>query len=216
MSDAPRPTGRVEAICVVHTEHPVLKGERTAIDKRPVAGRVRIATLGPVGDHVVDTRHHGGDDQAVYAYSEAEAGRWADDIDNPIPPGRFGENLRISGLPITDAVVGEQWAIGDTLLAVTGPRTPCAKFAEWMAEPRWVRRFAERGDVGAYLRVLREGTIGAGDTVEVVHVPEHSVTVRELFRLDDIDRLAVLLDEPGLSRASRHRVERAVRKRVRR
>ncbi|MCX5043436.1 MOSC domain-containing protein [Aldersonia sp. NBC_00410] len=207
---APEETGRVDAVCVVHAEHPVLKNQRTAIDKQPVAGPVAITALGPAGDHVVDTVNHGGVDQAVYAYAEHEAARWAEELGRAIPPGSFGENLRISGMPVTDAVVGEQWQIGDTLLAVTAPRVPCAKFQEWLGEAHWVRRFTQRGDVGAYLRVLREGAIDAGDPVEVVHVPEHGITVRDLFTMHDIDRLAALLDEPNLSASARYRIEKAL------
>ncbi|WP_068272829.1 MOSC domain-containing protein [Aldersonia kunmingensis] len=203
-------SGRIDAVCVVHAERRALRNERTAIDKRPVTGPVRIAALGPEGDHVVDKIHHGGLDQAVYAYGTDEAQRWADELGREITPGSFGENLRISGLAVTDAVVGEHWAIGDTVLAVTAPRVPCAKFQEWLGEAHWVKRFTQRGDIGAYLRVLQEGTITAGDSVEVVHVPEHGVTVRELFRGDDPDRLAALLDEPALSTDARKRVEKWV------
>lgn len=69
---------RVLAVCVVHAELEVPgRVGRTAIDKRPVPGRVRVGTLGLAGDHVCDTAHHGGTHQAVYAYAEEDARRWA-------------------------------------------------------------------------------------------------------------------------------------------
>ena len=50
-----------------------------------------------------------------------------------------------------------------------------------MGEPRWVRRFAEHGESGAYLSVVKEGVVRAGAVLEVVHVPEAALTIREQF-----------------------------------
>ncbi|MBF6202422.1 MOSC domain-containing protein, partial [Nocardia cyriacigeorgica] len=93
------------------------------------------------GDHVCDTTNHGGEHQAVYAYAEADAARWASELDRELPVGWFGENLRVSGLPLSDAVLGARLAIGDTLLEVSAPRVPCSTFQQWAGEPQWVKRF---------------------------------------------------------------------------
>lgn len=205
-------TGRLEAVCLVHADRTNHRGAATAIDKRPVSHPVRIKSLGLLGDHVGDRRHHGGIDQAVYAYAEEEARRWAQELGRPVPAGYFGENLRLSAVAVTDAVVGSHWSIGSTLLEVTAPRVPCATFQHWTGEPRWVKRFTARGDVGTYLRVLTEGAVEAGDDVDVVHVPAHGVTVRELFALHDLDRLVPLLDHPNLAAGERNRIEKALRR----
>ncbi|HEY5853313.1 MAG TPA: MOSC domain-containing protein [Aldersonia sp.] len=205
-------SGRVEAVCLVHADRPNHRGAQTAIDKRQVEHPVRIKTLGPMGDHVGDRRHHGGVDQAVYAYAEEEASRWAEELGRPVPAGYFGENLRLSGVAVTDAVVGSHWSIGSALLEVTAPRIPCATFQHWTGEAQWVKRFTARGDVGTYLRVLTEGTVGSGDDVDVVHVPAHGVTVRELFALHDLDRVAPLLDHPNLAAGERSRIQKALRR----
>ena len=75
---------------------------------------------------------------------------------------------------------------------------------------------AERADVGAYFRVLEPGTISAGDSIEIVDIPTHGVTVRDLFVATDADRLARLLDEPSLSDGSRYLVDAALRRMDRR
>ncbi|WP_067704170.1 MOSC domain-containing protein [Nocardia jejuensis] len=202
--------GRVLAVCVVHAELEV-RGRvgRTAIDKRPVPHRVPVRALGLDGDHVCDTEHHGGRHQAVYAYAEEDAHRWSTELARDLPPGWFGENLRISGLPVSDAVLGERWSVGDTLLEVSAPRVPCATFQQWSGEQQWVRRFTLRSDTGAYFRVLTEGTIGVGDEVRVVHVPAHGITVRDLFTGADPDLLdTLLLSEPTVSEDVRMQVER--------
>ena len=189
--------GEVLAVCVLHTERDsgTRRVTRTAIDKRPVDGPVAVTTAGLAGDRVCDTEYHGGPFKAVYAYQEDEAQRWASELGRELPPGWFGENLRVDGIAASDAVIGERWRIGTTELEVAGPRTPCGTFGVWAAEPRWVKRFSERGDTGAYLRVVTEGSITAGDAVHRLHVPGHGVTVRDLFTGRDPERFVALLEQ---------------------
>ncbi|WP_406269800.1 MOSC domain-containing protein [Nocardia sp. NBC_00881] len=207
-------SGEVLAACVVHADLTVPgRVGRTAIDKRPVPGRVAVRSLGLDGDHVCNTKHHGGVHQAVYAYSHADARSWGAELGRELPAGWFGENLRIAGLAVSDAVIGARWSIGDTLLEVSAPRVPCSTFQHWSGEQQWVKRFTLRSDTGAYLRVLTEGTIGAGDRVSVEYVPEHGVTVRDLFTGADLDLLAILLaDEPTISDDVRAQIERHARR----
>lgn len=195
-------TGTVLAVCVATGDVALDTVKATAIDKRTTTGRVQVNESGLVTDHVCDTKHHGGLDQAVYAYDDAEARRWAGELGRDLPYGWFGENLRIEGMNVTDAIVGERWAVGDDglLLETTIPRVPCRTFAEWSGEDRWIRRFTDRSDIGAYLRVVTPGTVGAGDTVTIVDRPDHGVTVRDLFRgTDDADGLDSLLSTPGIA-----------------
>lgn len=179
----PVAVGTLEAVCTVHA----LKADAgavgiTAIDKRPIAGAVKVRKVGLYADVQVDREHHGGPDQAIYAYSGAEADRWGEELGREIPAGSFGENLRVAGIETSDAVVGERWAVGTSVvLEVTGPRVPCSTFARHLGESNWVRRFTERGDVGCYLKVLRTGKIEAGDRVVVLSRPGHGVRVRDIF-----------------------------------
>lgn len=194
------PTGRVSAVCVVHeiVHDPAGDPDTTAIDKRPVEGPVQAGPLGLAGDTQVDTRHHGGVEQAVYAYADEDAAWWATELGREIAPGLFGENLRTSGLDVTGAEIGERWQVGAAgtgpLLEVTSPRVPCMTFAHRMAEPRWVRRFTEHGACGAYLRVVVPGVLAAGDPVDVVRRPGHGVTIGHLFPDLAPDAARALLD----------------------
>lgn len=206
MSDAGNPpAGRVAAVCVVHAVVTAERGagSETAIDKRPVQGPVAATRLGLAGDRQMDTRHHGGVDQAVYAYAREDAAWWAAELGRALPPGWFGENLATEGVDVTGAVIGETWQVGDpqtgALLAVRLAREPCATFQAWAGEPHWVRRFTEHGAPGAYLSVRREGTIAAGDAVRVVRRPAHGVTVGQVFagRRGDLPALQRLLAAGG-------------------
>jgi MOSC domain-containing protein YiiM len=181
----------------------------TGIDKRPAAQRVRLTPDGVVGDVIGDRRHHGGVDQAVYAYAAEDAQWWEAEMGCGIPPGSFGENLTTSGVDVTGAVVGERWAIGGALLEVCQPRIPCGTFAGFWGEPDLVKRFTAHGAPGAYLRVLSAGEVGAGDPVTIAHRPAHGVTIGEVFRSNtDASLLPRLLLAPELPEKVREKAAR--------
>ncbi|MCS5508326.1 MOSC domain-containing protein [Curtobacterium flaccumfaciens pv. flaccumfaciens] len=167
----------------------------TAIDKRPVTGSVRVRPLGLRADVQANRKYHGGVDQAVYAYADEDAAYFADLLEREVPPGLFGENLRTRGIDVTGAVTGERWRIGDTLvLEVTVPRTPCGTFARRMGVDKWVKRFADEGRPGAYFRVVKSGSVAAGDPIEVTYRPEHGVTIGEIFGDLAPDRARAVLE----------------------
>ncbi|MFH8514924.1 MOSC domain-containing protein [Streptomyces gelaticus] len=162
----------------------------TGIDKRPAEGPVHVSDPGPkgaggsglAGDAVCDLRHHGGSDQAVYAFAREELDGWERELGRPLANGSFGENLTTAGLDVSGARIGERWRIGpDLVLEVTSGRIPCRTFAAHLDERRWVRRFTQAAAPGAYLRVIEPGEIRAGDPVEIVRRPDHDVTVEMEF-----------------------------------
>jgi MOSC domain-containing protein YiiM len=159
----------------------------TAMDKQPVAGRVGVRTLGIDGDQVGDTKHHGGVDQAVYAFAREDLDWWAKELDHEIRDGMFAENLTTLGIDVNEAEVGERWRLGTVELEVASVRIPCNDFKNWMGlggydNRQWVKRFTQVGRPGPYLRVLTEGEIAAGDELTVVHRPGHGVTISTMFR----------------------------------
>ena len=183
------------AVCRVEALLPDRGTGVTAIDKRPVDGAVRVKPLGLFGDVQADRVHHGGADQAVYAYAEEDADRFAEDLGRAVPPGLFGENLRTRGVDVSGAVIGERWRVGGTvLLEVTSPRQPCGTFERRMGVRGWTKRFADRGAPGAYLRVIRSGDVRAGDPIEVVTRPDHGVTIGAWFARRDPADAQTLLD----------------------
>jgi MOSC domain-containing protein YiiM len=170
--------GLVESVNV-GTPHPVeVNGHAvlTAIWKHPVAGRVPLRGVNLRGDDQADRTVHGGPDKAVYAYAVEDTEWWEAQLLRSLGPGAFGENLTVRGLPVSEAVIGEQWAVGTALLQVAQPRLPCFKLGLRMGDPLFLKRFAVAGRPGAYLRVLHEGDIAAGDEIEVRSRPAHGVT----------------------------------------
>ena len=171
----------------------------TGIDKRPVDGPLAVSAPGPkgtgevglAGDHAYDVKHHGGADQAVYAYAREDLDGWEAELGRTLTNGVFGENLTTLGVDVNGALIGERWRIGpDVVLEVSCARIPCVTFQAWMERPGWIKRFTEAVLPGAYLRVIEPGEIRAGDPVEIVHRPGHDVTVALFFR--------AMTREPGL------------------
>lgn len=197
------------AVSRLHTMRPGYFHD-TAIDKRPVAGPVRVETTGIEGDRQVDSSH-GGVDRAVYAFADEDAARWAADLGRDLPPGFFGDNLRTRGLDVCGARIGERWRIGSVLLEVRMPRTPCQNLSMRVGEDGFHLRFNASGSVGAMLAVLEPGTLEAGDPVEVVERPDHDVTVADLATGTDAVRLQAMLDSgASLSTKVRAKARRVV------
>ncbi len=158
----------------------------TGIDKRPVDGPVSVARPGPkgtgevglAGDRVFDVRHHGGPDQAVYAYAREDLDAWQAEFSTPLRNGIFGENLTTTGLLVNEARIGERWQIGaEVVLEVSCPRIPCATFAGWLQRTGWIMQFTQAAVPGAFLRVIEPGIITAGDAIKILRRPSHDVTV---------------------------------------
>ena len=148
------------------------------------------------GDDQADRSVHGGPDKAVYAYAAEDIEAWERELQRALGPAPFGENLTVRGVGVSEAVIGERWAVGSTLLEVAQPRLPCFKLGIRMGDPRFLKRFASADRPGAYLRVLREGDVGTGDRVEVIARPAHGVTSAHVAR-------ALLRDPSLLARRSR-------------
>jgi MOSC domain-containing protein YiiM len=167
----------------------------SAIGKAPVSGRVRVAGVNVEGDEQADRRVHGGPDKALYAYASEDTEWWTAELGQELGAGAFGENLTTAGLDVSGAVIGERWRAGSVELEVCQPRLPCFKLAAKRGEPQMVRRFAEAGRPGAYLRIVREGELAAGGEIDVVTRPEHGITVALVSR-------AIMLDETLLGAAA--------------
>jgi MOSC domain-containing protein YiiM len=174
--------------------------DRTAIWKSPVAGPVRVRGVNLDGDDQADRSVHGGPDKAVYAYAAEDLAWWAEALDRPVEPGTFGENLTTVGMDLASAVVGERWAIGTAVLAVTQPRIPCYKLGIRMGDQQFPVRFAVAGRPGAYLRIVTDGAIARGDTARIISRPSHGVTVGLIERAYHADHSLVsrLVEAPEL------------------
>jgi MOSC domain-containing protein YiiM len=173
---------------------------RSAIGKAPVDGRVRVAGVNVAGDDQADRSVHGGPDKAIYAYASEDTAWWEAELDRELGPGAFGENLTVEGIDVSGAVIGERWRLGTVELEVCQPRFPCFKLGLRFGDPKMLKRFTRAERPGAYLRIVREGEIGAGDPIEVADRPAHGITVALVARAVMIDHalLRPAADAPEL------------------
>lgn len=159
------------------------KAVTTGIYKEPTAVAVTIGKLGLENDHIADTKHHGGEDQAVYVYSAADYDWWSSELGRPIPLATFGENLTFDHFPDQPLHIGDRFQINDVLLEITFSRIPCSTLGARMGDQKFVKAFAKVGRCGVYTRVLQTGTITQGDTAQFIPTPHDYPTVKALFDL---------------------------------
>jgi MOSC domain-containing protein YiiM len=178
---------------------------RSAIWKSPVAGRIAARGVNLAGDDQADRVAHGGYDKAVYAYAIEDVRWWEEREGRPFAAAELGENLTTKGIAVNDARIGERWRIGTTLLEVSEPRIPCWRLGVRVNDPTFVGRFTAAQRPGAYLRIIEEGELGAGDEirVQVVEAGDGDLTVRDVFRIYTQDRGEVerIAGHPKMSEA---------------
>ena len=182
---------------------------KSAIWKAPVAGRVRARGVNLEGDEQADRKAHGGYDKAVYAYAAEDIRWWEQDLARSLEYGAFGENLTTAAINVNDALVGERWEIGTTVLEVSEPRVPCWRLGVRMGDEMFPRRFTEALRPGTYLRIIVAGDLAAGDEIRVIHKPDHDLTARDVFRIYTRDRSEVerLVAVPQISESWRRWAE---------
>lgn len=154
----------------------------TGIFKLPASGPVKITELGLEGDVIMDKKHHGGPDQAVYVYGGADYAWWREQLGRDLPPGIFGENLTISELESAAFNIGDVLIVGEARLQVTAPRIPCSDFAARMEDLQWVKKFRAAERPGLYCRVLQEGFVQAGDAVIVKKYAGITLSLVQMYR----------------------------------
>ena len=147
-------------------------------------GKVSINADGLVGDSVVDTTRHGGSDQAVYLYSAEDYAWWAAELNKDVQIGMLGENLTLSSFGTTSLKVGDRLRINTVLLEITFPRIPCATLGARMGDTAlFVQHFIQAPRPGVYARVLENGELQVGDSVDILPTPNNFPTVIELYEL---------------------------------
>lgn len=209
--------GRVLSINVGQAREFVFNGRpaKSAIWKAPVAGRIAARGVNLEGDDQADREAHGGPDKAVYAYAVEDLRWWEERLGRSLPYGQFGENVTTEGIEVNGALVGERWEIGSTVLEVSEPRVPCWRLGVRMEDRKFPRRFIDALRPGAYLRIIVEGNVGAGDEIRVIGKPRHDLTIRDFFCIyyaRDRDELQRLVAIPEISESWREWVESLLQK----
>jgi len=155
--------------------------ETTGIYKLPTREPVQIKSLGIAEDFICDQKNHGGPDQAIYVYGASDYAWWSKELGREIEAGTFGENLTVSKLESAQYNIGDRLHAGSAILEVTAPRYPCSTLAARMGDPMFVKAYRRAGRPGLYCRVIREGTVRAGDEVRIERFEGETSSIAQLF-----------------------------------
>jgi len=156
----------------------------TGIFKEPVGGRIFLRELNLDGDRQADLTVHGGPSKAVYVYPAEHYQYWQEQLPGMnLPWGMFGENFTTEGLDERGVRIGDRFSVGSAEVMVTEPRMPCYKLGIKFGRTDIIKRFLASGRTGFYFAVIKEGEVGAGDSVEMVARDEHDITVADITRL---------------------------------
>lgn len=193
-------------------------GVPSGFRKAPTADRVGVGLLGLSSDRQADLTVHGGPDKAVYFYPDAHYAAWCADYPEHaalLRAGGFGENLTVSGFDEDTACIGDVVDIGSARLQVTQFRQPCFKLALHFGDKRLPRAMVRSGRSGWYARMLREGSVGQGDVIELIERPNPDWPVSRLagsflHRATTLDELVELSSLAGLAEGWRQAASAAV------
>jgi len=155
---------------------------QTGIIKKPVSTRVTVKELGIEGDAIVDTKVHGGLDQALYLYSQEDYDWWSEHLGKTLPPGIFGENLTLSSFGDAPLNIGDRLQINNVVIEISAPRTPCFKLAARIGSSSFIKDFVQAARTGAYARVITTGDIMAGDDVFLTKTLADYPSVTDVFK----------------------------------
>jgi MOSC domain-containing protein YiiM len=92
----------------------------------------------------------------------------------PVRPGDLGENVVSSGIAYNAFAPGRRVAVGEALLEISKPCTPCDNlyllpYVGLERGPAFLKTMVDRR--GWYARVINEGTVRVGDPIELLVSP---------------------------------------------
>ncbi len=162
------------------------KGEESAIAKTPILGPQRVGFLGIEGDEQADLSVHGGPDKAIHHYPRDHYAFWRERLaDHALlgQPGAFGENVSTNGVVESSVCIGDRFRLGSALVEISQGRQPCWKLGHRFGISSVPATVVSSGRSGWYYRVIEEGAVAAGDTLDLVERPLPDWTVARVFAL---------------------------------
>lgn len=146
----------------------------TAYNKEPITSQSVFLTLtGFLGDTVVNTKYHGGNDKAVCCYNADRFAHWKNTLGFTMQPGAFGENLTLTGNAALEenVFIGDRYQLGESIVEVSEPRGPCYMIGIRYNYKKFPQLCQQTGYTGFYLRTLQEGTVLSTDSL--IHLTAH-------------------------------------------
>ncbi|TCI94295.1 MOSC domain-containing protein [Tenacibaculum sp. M341] len=160
------------------------KGKKvtTGIFKYPTDEGIFLNVEEVKGDTICDREHHGGVDQAVYAYSVKHYDYFKElhpDLDWEL--GMFGENLTLTDIEETEIHVGDTFELGEVVIEATKARFPCMKLGVRFNNMKIVKQFWNTTKCGVYFKVLKTGVVKKGDEFKLLKSDTSQPTIADLY-----------------------------------
>lgn len=190
------------------------KTEFTGIYKVPVAEPIFLGKESVHGDTISQRSVHGGVDKACYLFSAKHYDYWKNKYPHlPWDWGMFGENLTVSDLDESKLRIGDRFSIGEAVVEVSEPREPCYKLGIRFGHQKIIQDFITHGYPGTYVRVLKEGSVKAGDDLRMEQQSANTLTVTDFFQLrympkKDPELLKLAMDNPALAERKKEKLRR--------
>ncbi len=153
----------------------------TSIYKKPSNELQAVTNIGLINDTQSDKKYHGGWDKALYSYDMSYYDYWRKTLKrNDLEPGMFGENLSTVGMPDHEIYAGDIFELGSIIIQAIQPRFPCARLNLRFNDSTMVKQFAHSKRHGIYYKVLKEGALQVGDTIQKVEKSEIAITIEDI------------------------------------
>jgi MOSC domain-containing protein YiiM len=160
------------------------KEEQTGIFKKPVSQSIQLNKHDVANDTIINRVNHGGVHKACYLFSSDNYPYW-----KKLYPkldwnwGMFGENLTIDSFDEATIRVGDIYKLGTALVQVSQPREPCYKLGIRFGNQDILKQFVDHKRPGTYVRILEEGEVKTGDTLELQQQSENTLTTKQFYEL---------------------------------
>ena len=157
-------------------------GLDSAIFKRPITQATALLELGLQCDQQADKKHHGGVDRALHLYPQEHYQHWQSLYPHfsCFHPGSFGENLSTLGAVESQVCIGDVFTLGDAVVQVSQPRSPCFKLNHRFNVPNMALMLQVNGFGGYLFRVLQPGLIEPHSCLSLLSRDHPDLTVKEV------------------------------------
>lgn len=171
----------------------------TGIFKRPVDKALQVTRLQIEGDGQADLVNHGGTNKAVYVYASEHYPYWTHFLQKEIETGGFGENITTQGLLDHEVFIGDTYRFGSAVLKAVQPRMPCSKLGIRFNDVMMTRYFHNARRNGIYFKVIEEGVIQKGDSIELLKRSDCNISIQDVvdnyvLKDKDMDKVKLLAE----------------------
>lgn len=184
----------------------------TGIYKTPVSTSIYLGKTDVKNDHVIDRKYHGGEHKACYFYAANHYEHFKALYPNlDWKFGMFGENITIDNFEETNIRIGDTFKIGKAVIQVSEPRQPCFKLGIRFNNQKILKDFIQSSYSGFYVRILQEGEVKKGDSLELIERNPNDLSIEDVFSLLSYNKDNELLkqaikEEPLLSEKYRNSI----------